>query len=258
MDGPGVRTGLEAPLRPVLGKLAETLAKQRQIGTIGELLDFLPRTYLDPSRATDFTRLHEGEYVVLLAVVRHASTRRMKARRGTMLTVVVADEQGGELDLTFFRPYGHERALVPGRRVVCSGTVTHYGRRLQLTHPEYQVLGADSGAPTAYGEGPIPVYTAIKGTTSMKVSGAVDLALHAMGEVPDPIPAAVRLRHGLPSLEEAYRLVHQPSEESDHRRGRWRLKWQEADRRSMEASPTTSGSDCRSTSRRGRSRCSPR
>lgn len=233
--------GTDTPLRSIIGAAATKFAA-RDLRTAGHLLDFLPRSYLDPKRPSDFSELRDGEYVVVLAVVKQAITRPMRSRRGSLLVATVTDEHGGELDLTFFGSYGHNKVLLPGVRVVCSGTVTSFGYpvRKQLTHPEYQVLrraGTAPGKPAAagdqavssgYGEGLIPIYPQVKGLTSMKVSAAVDLVLHALGDLPDPLPAEVRLRRGLPALAEAYRLVHQPVTEAEHRKGRWRLKWQEA------------------------------
>src|SRR5699024_9203289 len=105
----------------------------------------------------------------------------------------------------------------------CSGTVDRFHGRLQLTHPDYQVLEAGQGEDPALGvgararlgEGPIPVYTVTKGLSAMQVSQAVGLALHAVGELPDPIPARVRLAHGLPALAEAYRMVHEPRDDAE-------------------------------------------
>ncbi len=220
-------------LSSVLGKTAGNLERAKGIRTVGQMLEFLPRTYLDPARPTQFAALPDGEYVVVLAVVRHVVSRQMRQRRGKMLVATVTDEQGGELDLTFFTSYGHETALLPGRRVICSGTVGSFGigtaRRIQLTHPDYQVIAEDGqGAAAGYAEGPIAVYSQVRGLTSMKIAAAMELVLHATADLPDPVPAAVRLRHGLPSLRESYRMVHQPLSEDEHRKGRWRLRWQEA------------------------------
>ena len=72
--------------------------------------------------------------------------------------------------------------------------------------------------------------------------------LHDLTSLPDPIPEHVREQVGLPGLLEAYRLVHRPATEAEHRRGRWRLKFQEAfvvqaqlarARRSADAVPAT-------------------
>jgi len=220
---------LETPLRSVVGAAATKLRTQWDLHTVGDLLEFLPRTYLDATRPTDFRTLTEGEHVVIVARVVRAVTRPMRARRGRMLVATVADDDGNELDLTFFKPYGHERALVPGRRVLCTGTYSRFRGRGQLTHPEYEVLDGDGPAgPAGLRTGPIPVYRTAKGLNSMQVAAAVELALHALGEVPDPIPEEVRAAHRLPGLRETYQLLHQPTTEADHRRGRRRMKWQEA------------------------------
>ncbi len=218
-------------LRAVLAGTANKLEKGRGIGTVGELLDFLPRSYLDPTRPTHFETLAEGEVVVIVATVKQAVTRRMKQRRGSILVATVVDEHGGEMDLTFFRPFGHDRKLLPGRRVVCTGTVSTFQRRLQLTHPDYQVL--DYEVPEAermpgLGTGLIPVYTLTKGVTAIEMWKSMALTLHAVDGLPDPVPVEVRERRGLPELRTAYGLVHQPRTEEEHHRGRWRLKYQEA------------------------------
>jgi ATP-dependent DNA helicase RecG len=237
--------GLTTPLRTVLGTSAAPLRKARGMSTVGDLLDLLPRTYLDPTRPTDFSEVQDGDDVVVIATVVQAVTRAMRQRRGKMLVATVADDEGHRMDLTFFRPFGHERALVPGARVVCSGTVGSYAGRRQLTHPEYQVLqgsgeaGSASESPVATDagsqapvrvlrEGMVPVYPTIKGMSPIALHAAVDLALHAVDDLPDHLPGQVRQHRGLPGLLDAYRLVHQPSTSADARRGRWRMKYEEA------------------------------
>lgn len=218
-------------LRGILGRTAAVLAKAKDITTVGELLDFIPRTYLDPSRPSAFTQVKDGESVVVVATVTHAVTRTMRQRRGSMLVATIEDEHGGELDLTFFSPYGHERQLIPGRRVVCSGTVGSFGRRRQLTHPDYQVLGEASDPQTrsvVLRDGLIPVYPGVKGMSAIKLLGAIELVLHAAQDLSDPLPLEVVKAQGLPSLAAAYRLVHQPQSTAEYRLGLHRLKYQEA------------------------------
>ena len=218
----------DSPLRSIMdGKSAGALAK-RELSTVQDLLDFTPRAYLDPTRPTNFATLQEGEHVVILADVSSAVTRPMRNRRGSMLLATIEDGTGNTLTLTFFSKYGHEKALVPGRRILVSGTVSSYRQEMQLAHPEYSLLHGSSEVRQDYAEGPIPVYPAVPRMTSMKVAAAVELALHALGEMADPIPVEVRARHGLPPLSRAYRMVHQPRSDQEHRKARWRFKWQEA------------------------------
>ncbi|WP_256838633.1 ATP-dependent DNA helicase RecG [Ornithinimicrobium faecis] len=221
------RTTLDTKLRTIVAKAATPLAK-KDLVTVRDLLEFYPRTYLDPTRPTDFSTLGEGEPVVVLADVQHAVTRKMRQRRGSMLIATIQDGLGNALELTFFSAWGHEKALVPGRRILVSGTVSHYGGKRQLTHPEYEVLGTGAKATSTFGEGPIPVYSQVPAMTSMKVAAAVDLVLHALAEVPDPIPVAVRAKHGLPPLSNALTMVHQPRSTQEQRKARWRMKFQEA------------------------------
>ncbi|MCK0111317.1 ATP-dependent DNA helicase RecG [Ornithinimicrobium sp. F0845] len=223
----GERPSLDTNLRTLVGKAATNLAK-KELVTARDLLEFWPRTYLDPTRPTDFSTLHDGEYVVVLTEVHTAVTRKMRQRRGSMLIATIKDGAGNELELTFFSAWGHESALVPGRRVLVSGTVSYYGDRRQLTHPEYELLGAGAQASSTFGEGPIPVYGQVPKMNSMKVAAAVDLVLHAVEEIPDPIPVEVRAKHGLPPLSNAYTMMHQPRSTQEQRRARWRMKFQEA------------------------------
>ncbi|AXH97782.1 ATP-dependent DNA helicase RecG [Ornithinimicrobium avium] len=200
------------------------------------MLDFLPRTYLDPARPTAFTHLPHGEDVVVVGTVRSATTRSMKTRRGRILVVDLEDDSGGgTLQLTFFKPFGHQDRLVPGARVVASGQIGTYGRQLQLTHPDYAVLDGGAGPSSAGSSsggwllgGLVPVYPATAKLSPIVHGDLLDLVLHALVELPDPLPEQVRAAHDLPGLLEAYHLVHRPQSVADHRRGRWRLKFQEA------------------------------
>ncbi len=225
-----VAVGLDSPLRLVLGASATQLNKQRSIRTVGEFLDFLPTRYVDPARPSDFSTVNDGEDVVLIATVLNAKTRPMSRRKGSMLIATVVDEHGNRIDLTFFRVFGHERALLPGVVVVCSGTISSFGDRRQLTHPEYQVLPnqQEAGPTSVLGRGLIPVYPSVKGLTPLKMHAAMDLVLKVLPALPDPVPDHVRAERGLPTVLAAYRDVHQPSSIADVKRARWRMKYAEA------------------------------
>ncbi|MGO0576885.1 ATP-dependent DNA helicase RecG [Ornithinimicrobium panacihumi] len=221
---------LDSRLRSIVGAGAKKLEDTRGFRTVGDLLDFLPRKYLDASRPEAFRDLPHGEDVVVVGTVQSATTRQMRSRRGKMLVVTVADESGGTLQLTFFKPFGHQDRLVPGARVVCSGQIGTYGHNLQLTHPDYAVLNDPSGKSSGGWllGGLVPVYPATPKLTPIVHGDLLDLVLHALDDLPDPLPRTVRMRHGLPGLREAYEMVHRPQTEEEHRKGRWRLKFQEA------------------------------
>ena len=131
---------LSTPLGQVVGKpSASPLAKYRNIHTVGDLLDFVPRRYLEPGKLTDLSSLVEGEDVTVVARVDRATTRPMRQRKGKMLNATITDGTH-ELDLTFFSAYGHEGRLVPGALGLFAGVVGRYQRTWQLTHPDYEIF----------------------------------------------------------------------------------------------------------------------
>ena len=134
----------DSPLTKLLTKPdAAQLARTKGLQSVGDLFEFVPRRYVRPGQLTDLSSLHVGEEVLVVAEVRTATSRAMRNRRGKMLTVVIGDDHGNELDVTFFSAFGHEKKLLPGVRGLFVGQIGAYGRRLQLTHPEYELFDDD-------------------------------------------------------------------------------------------------------------------
>lgn len=203
---------------------AGPLAKARELHTVGDLLEFWPRRYLE--HTSDLSSLHNGMYVVAVAEVKAASTRRMQKRRGQMLNVTITDGKS-DVDLAFFKAWGHKEALVPGVTAVFAGEVGMYRGRWQLTHPAYQVLEGGLGSGAA-DRGPIPVYLQVKGMQNWSVAECVRIVFDHLETVPEPLPATLRSRHGLPGRLEALRGIHVPRELSEVQRARHRLRYEEA------------------------------
>lgn len=203
---------------------AGPLAKARELHTVGDLLEFWPRRYLE--HTSDLSSLHNGMYVVAVAEVKAASTRRMQKRRGEMLNVTITDGKS-DVDLAFFKAWGHKEALVPGVTAVFAGEVGMYRGRWQLTHPAYQVLEGGLGSGAA-DRGPIPVYLQVKGMQNWSVAECVRIVFDHLETVPEPLPATLRSRHGLPGRLEALRGIHVPRELSQVQRARHRLRYEEA------------------------------
>ncbi len=246
--------GLDTPLVTLLGPTATKLAKARDVHTVGDLFGFLPRRYLDPATKTDFSTLKEGEYTVLVATVKSATTRPMRQRRGMMLTVTVTD---GTRDLTvaFFRPYGHEGRLLPGRTGLFAGKVQRYGSTWQLAHPNYELFDTEDtdAALGIYAGGLVPVYLHVPKLDSWAITKSVRIVFDHLDEVDDPVPAAVRRKRGLVPLLEAYRLVHLPRDRADVRRGEHRLRYDEAFTvQAILAQRRRANDDVRTTARRPR------
>jgi ATP-dependent DNA helicase RecG len=221
---------LTEPLTRVLGGKAATRAEQAfGLRTTGDLLHHYPRRYAQRGELTDLAGLRDGEHVTVFAQVAKVSSRRMQHRRGKLLEVTVTDGSA-QLKLAFFNKVEFwERQLVPGRHGMFAGRVSVYNGKRQLAHPECKLLGADeAGKAAEYAAELIPLYPASKDFSSWDIEKCVRLVLDTLGEVDDPLPAAVRERHHLIGLAAALRGIHRPADLAEVSRSRTRLKWDEA------------------------------
>jgi ATP-dependent DNA helicase RecG len=226
---------LTDPLRPVVGdKAAKRLATLGPgLRTVGDLLGYYPRRYETRGDLTDLSSLRDGEHVTVQAVIASVSTRPMRNRQGSIFEAVVTDGHG-KLTLTFFgrgRQDWRERELTPGRQGLFSGQVSSFRGKRQLSHPEYELLGADESAAERAAEFAseiIPIYPASKDISSWQIADSVRLALAAAEVDADPLPEQVRDRHRLQGYAEALRGIHRPADERDKSAAVRRLKWDEA------------------------------
>ncbi|YAL82385.1 ATP-dependent DNA helicase RecG [Dermacoccaceae bacterium W4C1] len=220
----GDRLTREDALAEVLGSSASKFAP-RDLHTVGDLLDFLPRRYIDAATSGRLADFALDEPVVLVATVVSSTTRTMRARRGRMLEAVIADADGEHATLVFFKPFGHEQRLQPGRRALFRGTLKAYRSTRQLSHPDYTILDGDEE--DLY-EGLVPIYKDLKGLSDMQVTMAMRYVLDHLDLGEDPVPEALRDKHHLLSQAQAYRGLHLPTEMAQVGRARRRLRYDEA------------------------------
>jgi ATP-dependent DNA helicase RecG len=228
---------LEEPLARLLGERSAAPLAKMGLRTSGDLLRHYPRRYSEPGAFTDLADLVVGEHVTVMAEVRQATVREMRSRGGAMLQAVVTDGVH-TLHLTFFAKHRgslrlHESRLVAGRSGLFTGVVSDYRGQRQLTHPDYQLIGVDADdEASAFLEAsrPIPIYPASAAAPTWRIQRCVRTVLDPMTEadLPDPLPDEVRERHGLVGLRQALVDVHEPYQDSDWRRGRDRLRYEEA------------------------------
>ncbi|MEO6789514.1 MAG: ATP-dependent DNA helicase RecG [Ornithinibacter sp.] len=209
-------------LAPIIATAATPFAKTRDIHTVGDLLAFWPRRYR--SRESDLGAVTVGEFLVGVAEVKSAVTRPMRQRKGKMLNVVITDGTH-ELDVTFFKAWGHEQALKPGSRGIFAGVVGTYDGRHQLTHPGYTMLDDfDAGDRKDL----IPIYRSVGKLHTWTVTESVRRVLDVLDEVPDALPEDVRTRRRLVSRTAALRGIHTPASWAEVEAARRRLRFEEA------------------------------
>mgnify|MGYP001018292505 CR=1 FL=1 len=211
------------PLTKLLpAKEAKKFASDRGLVTVGDLMAFWPRRYR--SRESDLGGLTPGEFVVAVAEVKTAQTRRMKNRRGSMLEAVITDGTH-DLGVTFFSAWGHESKLRPGARGIFAGTVSEFNRKPQLAHPGYTLLDDfDKGERKDL----IPIYLSVGNLHTWTVTECVRTVLDMVDDAPDVIPEEVRGRRKLLSRIDALRGIHTPNSWPEVEAARHRLRYEEA------------------------------
>ena len=220
------------------------LEKAFGIRTVGDLLAHLPRRLQDRGELSDLSTLPQGEQVTVIASVERVSTRRMKARKGSITEVRISDGRS-RLTLTWFSVPYIERQLHVGDRALFSGKVSLYKDTPQLTFPQFAVLGDDdvladdgtvdlSHASTAMARQlarPLmPIYPSTKDLMSWVIAALVGDALDFVARegITDPLDDDLRARMQVVGLLEAWRGLHQPVTRADWVRGRTRLAFDEA------------------------------
>ncbi|MET8845588.1 ATP-dependent DNA helicase RecG [Amycolatopsis sp. NPDC004625] len=222
--------GLRDKLPLLLGaKTAKALATSLDIETVSDLLRHYPRRYAERGELTDIAGLELGEHATVLARIEKVSKRRMKARNGTILDMVITDGKR-RLTCAFFNQAWREKDLVPGKHGLFAGKVSAFRDTLQLTNPEYELFEADRAeeAMDDFLAAIIPVYPAAQGMPTWSIAKCVRQVLDVLEVDDDPMPAELRRLHKLADLDNALRGIHRPENWAHLEASKKRLKWDEA------------------------------
>ena len=198
--------------------------------TVGDLLHHYPRRYLVRGELSNISELNEGDEVTILAEVFSATSRRLHARKGNILEVIVTDGSA-KLSLTFFNQAWREKDLKVGKQGLFAGKVGVFNGKRQLAHPDYELIpdGNDVDAAVQGFAGKyLPMYPASSKMPSWKIAQCIELAIGALDEVPDHLPESVREKYGYPTLHQALVQLHNPIDLDSAEKARQRLTFDEA------------------------------
>lgn len=216
---------LDTDVRYVSGigeKRAKALAKLG-IRTLSDLLSFFPRAYEDRSVQKPVALAVPEETVCIRAMV-ETEPRLARIRRGTELVKLRVCDDSGALDITFFNQSYVRDQLHRGETYIFYGKITVFGGHKGMTNPEFE---SEDRAGHVTGR-ILPVYRLTAGLTQRAVSAAVRQGLDAcMGQLPNPLPAAVSGKYQLAQVPYAYENVHFPADFEALATARRRLVFEE-------------------------------
>ena len=200
-------------------RLAEILAG-KGIHTVDDLLHYLPFRYEDRLNPRGIAELRAGEMATVIAEVRTSGlfrTRRMPIFQMT------AGQGRTRLKCIWFNAAYLQGKFQPGQLVALYGKVEDNRGELQLTQPQFEIIGDGSGESEGEAEKKVaesleigrivPIYeSAGQGKlTSRWFRRIIHAALESLTpELPEAIPSAVRKRLSLLPPREALKRVHWP------------------------------------------------
>ncbi|MGO1266991.1 ATP-dependent DNA helicase RecG [Microbacterium gubbeenense] len=222
---------LDAPLAEAVGeKLAKSLARAFQMESVGDLVSHYPRRYAKRGHLTPINELPVGQPATIIAKVVRSQSRPMQNRRGTILEVVIGDDDG-EMSLTFFGQAWRERELVPGARGIFSGKVGEYREQLQFSHPDYKLFEDELEAQfdaEEFAERPVPFYPATSTLPTWKIQHLIETVLAQLGDITEPFDADTRAEQKMLTARDALEKIHRPRTDIDVHQARHTLRMHEA------------------------------
>ena len=129
-------------LKGVGPAVAEKL-KRLEIYNIQDVLFHLPMRYEDRTKLSALGSLQIGQHVLVEGVVDHCEIKFIGRGRRSLLCYL--SDNTGAIVLRFFNfSKAQQNNLSAGTRLRCFGEVKRGAMRLEIIHPEYQVVRLDT------------------------------------------------------------------------------------------------------------------
>ncbi|AKN17679.1 ATP-dependent DNA helicase RecG [Mycobacterium haemophilum DSM 44634] len=236
-------------------KAADSLDEVFGIRTVDDLLRHYPRSYTEgaavlSTEKSGAERPAAGEHITIVDVITEAVTLPMKKDPKKKYLRLTVGSGRNTVTATFFNAGYISKGLTKDTKVMLSGEVGFFRGAMQLTHPAFLILDSPDGRNrgssslrsiadasqavsgevlmSAFERRFFPIYPASTKLQSWDIYACVRQVLEVLDPVADPLPAELRATHGLISEDEALRAIHLAESETERRRARERLTFDEA------------------------------
>ncbi len=206
---------LEA-LEGVGPKLADA-AREAGIATVGDLLLRFPHSHRDRT-VVSVASVEVGKQATVLVEVLADPSRPFRRRGLSILTVKVGDDSG-PIRATWFNQPWLARKFTRGTRLLLTGSRDKRGFRVS----EYEQVEGEverDGSLT-------PVHPATEALKAQRIRQWVEQGIRWVGNVPEPLPAELRVRKGFPGVADATKAMHFPDDPEEVAQARERLAFEE-------------------------------
>ncbi len=231
----------EAPVEILHGVGTRHAADLERLGirTVGDLLLHYPARWVD---RREIRPLSDLSYADTRRTADEEDDRARKPVITVMGTVIKAEKAGpphqkrlsveigdgtGMIGLVFFGGAWRQRHFTAGSRMLISGQLGMFGRKLQFQNPEYEFLNDAEEAELHSGR-LWPVYPLTRGLTQRQLRDWVRAALErTLPLLEDALPAPLRKRYRLLPLDRALADIHFPPSPEARGAARRRLAFEE-------------------------------
>jgi ATP-dependent DNA helicase RecG len=220
--------GIDQPLAHAgisgLQPAAATKLAKKGVRTVRDLLEYVPRDYVDLSKTKPIKDLKIGEQATVLGTVKKVDGRYLRGRKH-MLSVKVGDGTGF-VEVVFWNQPFRAKAYAEGLTVAVAGRFERRAGKLQASgQPIIEVMRGESSVHTGR---IIPIHPATEGVSTMMIRRAVHSALERYGDqIEDPLPADLVRKLKLPDRAGALSEMHFPTSRDRYRVARRRLAFEE-------------------------------
>ncbi len=189
--------------------------------TVGDIIDFLPRTYEDYENAESIADIKPGK-VVIRARAEKISNRY--ARRNMVITTAtLVDNHGDKVQATWFNQPYRKTQLEGGGEFYFSGEFALKYGRYQVVAPSCQAV---RGLPVST-DRIVPVYSVRAGLKPTMTKKIMAQLKPLMTMLPETLPADIVSEAQLMSRAEAVRQMHFPTDRATLTEARRRLAFEE-------------------------------
>ena len=189
--------------------------------TVGDMIDFLPRTYEDYENAESIADIKPGK-VVIRARAEKISNRY--ARRNMVITTAtLVDNHGDKVQATWFNQPYRKTQLEGGGEFYFSGEFALKYGRYQVVAPSCQAV---RGLPVST-DRIVPVYSVRAGLKPTMTKKIIAQLKPLMTMLPETLPSDIVHEAQLMSRAEAVRQMHFPTDRATLTEARRRLAFEE-------------------------------
>jgi len=223
---PANALALTSPIEavPGVGPRRGAAFRRHGIVSVGHLLYHIPHRHEYEEAEAPIGSLVPGRIVSARGEVE--ATRVVRQSRRPRFEAVLADHTG-RLDLVWFNQTYLQERIHPGARLRVQGKAQRRHATLQLVNPKFELI-TNEREPARAGARFRPVYPASEDLPSSVIESAVAGILdEVLPLVEDHLPEEFRRERELPSLAQAYRIMHRPRNEDELRAARRRLTYDE-------------------------------